>query len=137
MTTAFLDVRSTRATAIADLDWLDRRERMPASRGGAPRGAWRSLVARLQWGPVGTAWTEPCGASLDDALHVAPPAAGSPLDAVVRALASPWRAWRRERRIAAGIDALPELDDHLLRDLGIERGDIERAAHGLPLARRR
>ena len=37
-------------------------------------------------------------------------------------------AWRRRRRIAAGIAELRELDDRMLRDLGIDRGAIERAA---------
>ena len=41
---------------------------------------------------------------------------------------APLRAWRRERRIAAGIAALRELDDRMLRDLGVERADIARVA---------
>lgn len=53
--------------------------------------------------------------------------AGAAVSLAIGALA-PLRAWRREPRIAAGIAALRELDDRLLRDLGLERADIARVA---------
>jgi uncharacterized protein YjiS (DUF1127 family) len=53
--------------------------------------------------------------------------------AAVQATRAAWparalAAWRRRRRIAAGVVALRELDDRMLADLGLERGGIERAA---------
>lgn len=35
-------------------------------------------------------------------------------------------AWRRHRRIAAGLAQLRELDSRMLHDLGIDRGEIDR-----------
>jgi uncharacterized protein YjiS (DUF1127 family) len=48
--------------------------------------------------------------------------------AIASVAAASLDAWRRERRIAAGVTALHELDARMLRDLGIERADIERVA---------
>jgi uncharacterized protein YjiS (DUF1127 family) len=53
--------------------------------------------------------------------------------AAVQATRAAWparalAAWRRRRRIAAGVVARRELDDRMLADLGLERGGIERAA---------
>jgi uncharacterized protein YjiS (DUF1127 family) len=45
-------------------------------------------------------------------------------DLAIRAV----EGWRRRRRVAAGIAALRELDEHGLRDLGLDRGAIEDAA---------
>jgi uncharacterized protein YjiS (DUF1127 family) len=44
--------------------------------------------------------------------------------------AAAFAAWRRRRRVAAGIAAMRALDEHGLRDLGIDRGGIESAARG-------
>ena len=63
-------------------------------------------------------------------------AARAAASALVRAALAPWRAWRRERRIARGVAELRELDARLLRDLGIERADNGRVARrGGPLRR--
>jgi uncharacterized protein YjiS (DUF1127 family) len=40
-------------------------------------------------------------------------------------LRSGWRGWRRERQLQATVATLNRLDDHLLRDIGLPRGDIE------------
>lgn len=38
---------------------------------------------------------------------------------------------RRERRVRSGLARLRELDDYALRDLGVDRGELERVArHG-------
>ncbi|MGF1447208.1 MAG: DUF1127 domain-containing protein [Pikeienuella sp.] len=39
-------------------------------------------------------------------------------------------AWNRERRIARDVEELGAMDDHLLADLGIGRGQIEAYARG-------
>jgi uncharacterized protein YjiS (DUF1127 family) len=45
------------------------------------------------------------------------------------AIASRWRRWHHEHEIKRSIAALAELDDRLLRDIGIlHRSDIEQAA---------
>jgi uncharacterized protein YjiS (DUF1127 family) len=38
-----------------------------------------------------------------------------------------WRRWRKERRMRATINTLHRLNDRTLRDIGLERGDIEPA----------
>lgn len=48
------------------------------------------------------------------------PAALRPRDV----LAAMVRAWRRERALRATVGRLAALDDHMLRDIGLSRGDI-------------
>lgn len=47
--------------------------------------------------------------------------------ATLRVALAPWRAWRRERRIRRDLASLREMDDRGLRDIGLDRGDLERA----------
>ena len=126
----------------------------------APRArstdAWSRLAIRAQWGavPAGAAWIdagaarvapdrapEPGdgaslaswaasrrGAERSGIVSDARAAASAALAAVAPLIARAWRAWRRERRIASG---LRELDDRMLRDLGLRRADLEHAARGL------
>ena len=47
-----------------------------------------------------------------------------------RNLLTPWRAWRRRRRLVRLLDQ----DDRMLDDIGVTRAEVEWAA-GLPLAR--
>ena len=50
-----------------------------------------------------------------------------------RLLAAPsalWRGYRRHQERRAAADALRRLDDHLLRDIGIRRGDIDPSVRG-------
>jgi uncharacterized protein YjiS (DUF1127 family) len=137
------------SSLLAESDWLDRRERRSEpsrAAGGPPRGAprvafvaharaaWLRFVARSQLGPapIEAPWVETAAwrpALRPKArLRLVPPRdgvriAGGP---AARA-ASMLRAWQRRRRIEAGISALRELDDRMLRDIGLERADVVRA----------
>jgi len=44
------------------------------------------------------------------------------------AMAGAWRAFRRHREVARATRALTEMDDRALRDIGLSRADIGRAA---------
>ena len=45
------------------------------------------------------------------------------------ALRSAWHDHERRRRETIAARRLARLDEHLLRDIGIDRGDIENAVH--------
>jgi uncharacterized protein YjiS (DUF1127 family) len=158
VSTACLDARSE-SVVLA----IRRRGRpAAAARPIAERGAGLSrLAVRMQWGPMPADAVRLQAEGVSDAFgdassrSLAAWAAGvrreprvrPALRRVAAALAgavasfaigagAPLRAWRRERRIAAGITALRELDDRMLRDLGVERADIVRAARqGSPFRR--
>lgn len=57
-----------------------------------------------------------------------PTAAREVAAGVVRPLVAALHAWRRWRRVRAGLAELRALDDRMLADLGLDRGGVERAA---------
>ena len=70
--------------------------------------------------------------------HPVTPARSVPLTAAARLWAiarSVWRTYRRNRRLQATVDELHRLNDHTLRDIGLERHSIEDAVRDA--ARRR
>jgi uncharacterized protein YjiS (DUF1127 family) len=53
--------------------------------------------------------------------------------AASRLLAYPsalWRGYRHHRERRAAIESMRRLGDHMLRDMGLDRGDIEDAVRG-------
>ncbi len=54
------------------------------------------------------------------------------MSAVTHAVTAPVRAWRRH----LAIRHLEEFDDHLLRDIGVEREEIRSVVRGTPQSRR-
>ena len=51
------------------------------------------------------------------------------------AVAAGWNRFRRERELRATVETLHRLDDHLLRDIGLRRGDIEAGVRRLARCR--
>jgi uncharacterized protein YjiS (DUF1127 family) len=47
---------------------------------------------------------------------------------VTKAVRRVYLRWRRQRRAAAAMTALPDLDDRMLRDIGLRRGDLPEAS---------
>lgn len=62
--------------------------------------------------------------------HAACDAPASREDTARSGLGALWRAWRRRRALRRAGAHLGRLDDNLLRDIGLHRGDIDDAVRG-------